>query len=229
MGGWIKLHRQLQEHWLWEDKPFSYGQAWIDLLMLANHKDEKLPYKDEIVVYGRGTVTRSISELSKRWGWGREKTRKYLALLEADNMVTVNATTHRTTITIEKYTFFNDVPTANQATNRQQTKQPTDNQPTANQATKNKNDKNIKNDKNDKNINNIYNISFRPPSVQEVSEYCTERKNSVNAEAFVDFYESKGWYIGKNKMKDWKSAVRTWERRDKKPANQNMTDLDDLF
>ena len=56
---------------------------------------------------------------------------------------------------------------------------------------------------------------FIPPSVEEVAAYCNERKNSVNAENFVDFYTSKGWMIGKNKVKDWKACVRTWEHGDK--------------
>lgn len=53
---------------------------------------------------------------------------------------------------------------------------------------------------------------FTPPTVEEVRNYCNERKNNVDAESFVDFYSSKGWMVGKNKMKDWKAAVRTWER-----------------
>ena len=53
---------------------------------------------------------------------------------------------------------------------------------------------------------------FSPPSVEEVRAYCEERKNNVDPESFVNFYESKGWMVGKNKMKDWKAAVRTWER-----------------
>lgn len=53
---------------------------------------------------------------------------------------------------------------------------------------------------------------FVKPSLEEVREYCLERKNNVNPEKFIDFYEAKDWYIGKNKMKDWKAAVRTWER-----------------
>lgn len=57
---------------------------------------------------------------------------------------------------------------------------------------------------------------FSPPTVEEVRAYCTERGNSVDPEAFVDFYASKGWMIGKNKMKDWKAAVRTWEQGDKR-------------
>lgn len=57
---------------------------------------------------------------------------------------------------------------------------------------------------------------FIPPAVEDVRAYCTERGNSVDPQSFVDFYESKGWMIGKNKMKDWKAAVRTWERSETK-------------
>ena len=55
---------------------------------------------------------------------------------------------------------------------------------------------------------------FRPPTVEEVEAYCFERNNRVDPERFVDFYASNGWKVGKNPMKDWKAAVRTWERRD---------------
>ncbi|KXL54424.1 hypothetical protein CLNEO_05300 [Anaerotignum neopropionicum] len=55
---------------------------------------------------------------------------------------------------------------------------------------------------------------FTPPTIEQVKEYCTERKNSVDAERFIDFYACKGWMVGKNKMKDWKAAVRNWERGD---------------
>lgn len=53
---------------------------------------------------------------------------------------------------------------------------------------------------------------FVPPTLEEVAAYCRERDNNIDAEAFLDFYESKGWMIGKNRMKDWKAAVRTWEK-----------------
>ena len=53
---------------------------------------------------------------------------------------------------------------------------------------------------------------FVPPSVEEVDEYCRSRNNTISGEAFVSFYESKGWLIGKSPMKDWKAAVRTWEQ-----------------
>lgn len=53
---------------------------------------------------------------------------------------------------------------------------------------------------------------FSAPTIQVVEEYCHERNNTVDAQRFVDFYTAKGWMLGKNKMKDWKAAVRTWEK-----------------
>ena len=55
-----------------------------------------------------------------------------------------------------------------------------------------------------------------PPDINEVKAYCMERNNGIDAEQFYDFYETKGWMIGKSKMKDWKACVRTWERNAKK-------------
>jgi len=57
---------------------------------------------------------------------------------------------------------------------------------------------------------------FKAPTSEEVKKYCEERKNSIDPEQFINFYESKGWLIGKNKMKNWQAAVRTWEKNNKK-------------
>ena len=56
---------------------------------------------------------------------------------------------------------------------------------------------------------------FTPPTVDQVREYCLERGNSVDPQRFVDYYKSNGWKVGKNPMKDWKAAVRTWEQNSK--------------
>lgn len=56
---------------------------------------------------------------------------------------------------------------------------------------------------------------FVPPTIEEVKAYCLDRKNNVNAEKFIDYYTSNGWYVGRNKMKDWKASVRTWEKNEK--------------
>ena len=55
-----------------------------------------------------------------------------------------------------------------------------------------------------------------PPSLEEVTAYCNERHNKIDPQTFIDFYESKGWMVGKNKMKDWKACIRTWEKSDVK-------------
>ena len=67
---------------------------------------------------------------------------------------------------------------------------------------------------------------FKKPTFDEVNNYCLERNNNIDAEAFIDFYESKNFMIGKNKMKDWKAAVRTWEHREaKKPKTMSKIDM----
>ena len=64
---------------------------------------------------------------------------------------------------------------------------------------------------------------FSPPSLDEVQAYIAERGSAVDAQQFVDFYASKGWMVGKNRMKDWKAAVRTWEKRRKEEAGEQPT------
>lgn len=80
---------------------------------------------------------------------------------------------------------------------------------------------------------------FTPPTLEEVQAYCKERRNGVNAERFIDYYTSNGWRVGKNKMKDWKAAVRTWERNGFSAKTYGASgiavkpnepdDLDDIF
>lgn len=65
---------------------------------------------------------------------------------------------------------------------------------------------------------------FSPPTIEEVKAYCDERKNRVDPQRFIDYYESNGWKVGKNPMKDWKAAVRTWERNSKPTAVIEMPD-----
>ena len=67
---------------------------------------------------------------------------------------------------------------------------------------------------------------FVPPSFDEVQAYCTERGNGIDAQAFIDFYASKGWMVGKTKMTDWKAAVRTWESRKRKQSKATYSTTD---
>lgn len=69
---------------------------------------------------------------------------------------------------------------------------------------------------------------FVKPTLTEIESYCFERNNNVNAEKFFDFYESKGWMVGKNKMKDWKACVRTWEKTEKESLTKK-SDVNDAL
>lgn len=65
---------------------------------------------------------------------------------------------------------------------------------------------------------------FKPPNLDEVKAYCTERQNAVDADKFVDYYTANGWKVGKNGMKDWKAAIRTWEKNDGRTGKPGGTD-----
>lgn len=70
---------------------------------------------------------------------------------------------------------------------------------------------------------------FTPPTIADVSEYCRERCNNVDPERFVDFYASKGWKVGNQSMKDWKACVRTWEKKEEHPPNNQGYTFMDLY
>lgn len=217
-NGWVCLHRSIQNNFLWDDKPYAMGQAWLDLIMLANREDKKTMYQGKVVEFKKGTVNRSILWLSERWGWDRKKTRKFLKILEIEKMATTNATTHGTTITIVNYGLYNDLGD-NQTDNQRDDHSPTKGQPLP---TNNNNNNNNNNNINKRVGDEDKPRRFIPPTVEEVREYCRERRNNVDPESFVSFYSSKNWYIGKTKMSDWKQAVITWEKRDKQKNQSNV-------
>lgn len=78
-------------------------------------------------------------------------------------------------------------------------------------------------------VNNTKKKRFVKPTVEEVKQYCIERNNCVNAEQFYDYYESNGWKVGKNSMKDWKAAVRTWERSEYRKPNSKKNSKEDAI
>lgn len=89
MEGWISLHRRLALHDLWLKEPFTRGQAWVDMLMLANHKPGWIMVRGIQVDIGRGQVGWSILRLSKRWKWSQGKVKRYLASLEKMHQIRV--------------------------------------------------------------------------------------------------------------------------------------------
>jgi hypothetical protein len=97
--------------------------------------------------------------------------------------------------------------------NQEEANESKNNQSKANESHKEKKRNNKEKERNGKEAINIVPLTrFVPPTEDEVALYCVERRNHVNAQKFVDYYSSNGWKVGRNPMKDWKAAVRTWER-----------------
>ncbi len=104
MEGWISIHRQIQEHWLWKSKePFDKRSAWIDLLLMVNHQKEKIEFDNGFIEVDRGSRITSLEKLSKRWKWSRHKVSDYLNQLEQDSMLVQVRDNKKTLISIENY------------------------------------------------------------------------------------------------------------------------------
>lgn len=111
MSGWIKIHRSIIENPLWTDKPFSRGQAWIDILLRANYDDKEIMLGGNIKKVNRGSFITSELKLMDRWGWSKKKVRAFLSLLESENMIERYATQKGTTINVVNYSVYQDLGT----------------------------------------------------------------------------------------------------------------------
>lgn len=109
-NGWILLHRSILDNWVWSEKPFSFGQAWVDLILRTNHEDRKMYTGSTLVTIHRGQMWTSIRHLANRWGWKPEKVISFLRTLEQDKMIVRKPTPKGTLLTIEKYDDFQTLP-----------------------------------------------------------------------------------------------------------------------
>ena len=234
--GWISIHRKIQECFLWVDKePFDRRSAWIDLLLLANHEDKEILFDGKVMTVGRGQRVTSILLLSNRWHWSRHKVSDFLNLLESQQMIVQKRDNKKTLLTIVNYDIYQGYESeeGQQKDNRRTSKghqKDIKRTTEGHQKDTNNNDNNDNNDNNENNENNYgqrYERNIIPPTYEMVQSYCYERMNGINPQAFIDFYEAKGWRIGKNKMKDWQAAVRTWEgngrSNQKKSPNEEVS------
>ena len=180
--GWISLHRQIMDNWLWNEKPFGIGQAWIDLLLQANHESNKFPLGNEIVVVESGGMITSQEKLAKRWGWSKTKVRRFLELLESDGMIEKKTDRKKTTIKLVNYSIFQQ----SEITNRPKKKQEkTDGKPIKNT------NNNVNNDNNE---NNIIICSELEESTPNLSNY----KIILNDKSF--------YFVPLEKLKLWKET-----------------------
>ena len=213
MNGWIKLHKSIMDHWLWGDPVVI--KAWLDLLLSVNYMDKKVLFNGRLITVKKGQIITSIRKLTERWGCTRRKANNIITMFAEDGMIDIKRDKGGTLLTIVNYSIYQDVRDTDSTTE-------STTQDTTQGTTQSTQHKNIKNYKEYKNNREGKSRAFTAPSIEEISIYCRERNNGVDPQTFYDFYESKGWFVGKNKMKDWKAAVRTWEKREKeKPQPKN--------
>lgn len=175
MQGYIFLHRQLKENWLWKDKPFSKGQAWIDILLRVNHKPAKVPIGNQIVEVEKGQTIWSVKDMANEWGWSRKKVDNFLKVLETDCMIAQKRTTKYTLLTVENWASY-------QVEGRQKNINGTSNE---HQTNTNKNEKNEKNEKKlyTQEFEDLYKVYPRPNAKRDTyKNYCKRLKEYTHEE-----------------------------------------------
>ena len=196
-NGWVKAHRKLIE-WEWYDDS-KIVHLYLHCLLKANHK----PNKWRGIVIEQGQFVTSYHKLSCELPMSVQQIRTALNKLKSTSELTIKTTSKYSIISITNWQSY-------QEDNKQHNNQVTsDQQSSNNQVTTNKNEKN--DNKQKKGVKR-----FTPPSLDEVKGYILEKQYDIDGQYFIDFYQSKGWMVGKNKMKDWKATIRGWNTRNEK-------------
>ncbi|NLX87272.1 MAG: hypothetical protein GXY97_09030 [Clostridiales bacterium] len=111
-NGWISIHRKIYQNWTWQDKPFSKGQAWIDILLMVNHEDGEAHFRDSVYYVKRGQRITSELQLAERWGWSRNKVRRFLNDLKMAQQIDIQKDKRKTIITVVNYDYYQNNKTA---------------------------------------------------------------------------------------------------------------------
>ena len=192
--GFVVLNRKII-NWEWYRYPKT-SHFFIYCICRANWKNDEW----HGISIPRGAFISSLSNMSKETGLSIDEIRTAIKHLIITKEITKVKNSKFTMIYVNNYDKYQDFShdISQENPNDIPTDFPIDNQ-----------------------INNINNKTrnkrepFRPPTIEEVAAYCSEMHYTINPETFVSYYESNGWKVGKNPMKDWKSAVRGWQARDK--------------
>ncbi|MBS2210773.1 hypothetical protein KEM09_05150 [Carboxylicivirga mesophila] len=193
-NGWVSVHRTLTSSSLWLSEKFTRGQAWVDMILLTNHSAGYIRVRGIRVPLARGQLGWSQKTLAERWGWSRDKVKRFLNELESDGMISQQNSKLTSILTIVNYDHY------------QNNQHQTGNRPTSNQHQTDTNNKVNKENK----VNNE-NGEFTPPSLETIISFFLENVSSkVEAEKFTNHYTGNGWMMGSSKMQNWKSAAKNW-------------------
>ena len=116
MEGWFLIHRKMQNNWIWKDKePFDKRSAWIDLISMAYHSEQKVISNGTLLTIQRGQFPTSVRFLAERWKWSKDRVYRFLKLLEQDGMIVKQSDTERTLITLVNYGVYQDKQDTNKS------------------------------------------------------------------------------------------------------------------
>ena len=222
MTGWAKLYRELLDKSIWKMSTPEQKTILITLLLMANHEDKSWEWRGEQYQCRPGEFITSLEKIVEKCGKGVtiQNVRTALKRFEKLEFLTDKSTKQGRLISIVNWGIYQSDSIE---PDKESNSQLTDSQQTTNrQLTPNKNNKNNKNNK--KIERGGEPKRFTPPTLESVMGYCREVGIVIDCERFIDFYESKDWMVGNNRMKDWKAAVRNWERRDKGAGEKRFCD-----
>jgi hypothetical protein len=203
MQGWISLHRQLKEHWIWIDnRPFDRRSAWVDLLLSANHKDAKVTLGNELIEVERGSFITSIRQLCDRWKWSNTKVIAFLELLENDGMILFKSDKKKTVVTIVKYSEYQELNDTKTSQKRHKGDTKTSQKHTNN------------NDNNENNVNKKEYAQYVKMTEQEYQALITEYGEQKTKDMIEDLNNWKGGK-GKTTKSDY-LTIRAWIRKEEK-------------
>ncbi|MBN3348312.1 Replication protein O [Clostridium botulinum] len=144
MQGWIKLHRALLTNELWVKEPFTKGQAWVDMLLRINHKDNKGLVGNQSIEILKGQTLWSMKDMASRWRWSRKKVGNFLKMLKKEHQIDYKSTTKYTIITVINWELYqNEIQEGTSNIDEKNIKGTSK----EHQKNTNKNDKNVKNEK----------------------------------------------------------------------------------
>lgn len=223
----MKLYRSVMETDLWQDKPFTRGQAWVDLIMLANHMDKEFLFDSTYISVERGSFITSKRKLSERWGWSITKLTKFLNELEKVEMLAQNSDTKKTTLKIlnyEKYQGFETILEVAEKTGKRTAKEHRKNTERTPKETNNKE----KNDKNEKKVRmgTHQHIKIEPVGFDQLV-------NDFGKPVIDEYVERLDRYIeetGRYKNANHAGIIRRWITEDaarskKKPGNNKFNNF----
>ena len=215
MSGWIKIHREIQDHWIWQERrEFSKLEAWLDILLTVNHADNKVLINNKLYTVKRGESLNSLVTWSKRWNWSKSRVKRFFDLLQKQSMIELKSDQNTTHLTVCNYDSYQ----GERNTNETQTKRRRNADET--QTDTNKNEKNEKNDKNDKNIKEREN-KFRLQSQSFKNQFSSEM-----IDRFCDYWTEPNKSNTKMKFElqktfDIERRLKTWDRNNYGNRNTN--------